>query len=92
MEESEGALGVALDGEKRGARDFALWKKSKTGEPRWESPWGLGRPGWHIECSVMASDLCGDRLDIHGGGNDLTFPHHANEMAQSECYHQTQQW
>ncbi|CAD7966915.1 unnamed protein product [Amoebophrya sp. A120] len=92
MQEGEGALGVKLAVEKKDPRDFALWKKSKDGEPRWESPWGLGRPGWHIECSVMASDLMGDRLDIHGGGQDLKFPHHANEMAQSECYHGTQQW
>ncbi|CAD7937186.1 unnamed protein product [Amoebophrya sp. A25] len=92
MQEGEGALGVKLDGEKKDNRDFALWKKSKAGEPRWNSPWGLGRPGWHIECSVMASDLMGPRLDIHGGGQDLKFPHHANEMAQSECFHGTKQW
>eukprot|EP00392_Amoebophrya_sp_AT5.2_P017542 g17917.t1 len=92
MQEGEGALGVKLAAEKKDPRDFALWKKSKDGEPRWPSPWGLGRPGWHIECSVMASDLMGARLDIHGGGQDLKFPHHANEMAQSECYHGTKQW
>ena len=72
--------------------DFALWKASKPGEPEWESPWGLGRPGWHIECSVMASEVAGKTLDIHGGGCDLMFPHHDNEMAQSEAYWGHQQW
>ncbi|MFT4649470.1 MAG: cysteinyl-tRNA synthetase [Glaciecola sp.] len=66
--------------------DFALWKKVKPGEPSWESPWGPGRPGWHIECSVMASDLMGSAFDIHGGGDDLKFPHHENEIAQSEAH------
>lgn len=70
--------------EKRSANDFALWKRSKAGEPFWESPWGAGRPGWHIECSAMASDICGSKLDIHTGGVDLKFPHHDNELAQSE--------
>ncbi len=65
--------------------DFALWKESKPGEPFWESPWGRGRPGWHIECSVMANKYIGDTLDIHGGGKDLIFPHHENEIAQSEA-------
>ncbi len=64
--------------------DFALWKSSKEGEPSWDSPWGKGRPGWHIECSVMSSDILGDEFDIHGGGIDLIFPHHENEIAQSE--------
>jgi cysteinyl-tRNA synthetase len=64
--------------------DFALWKASKPGEPEWDSPWGLGRPGWHIECSAMASKYLGQPFDIHGGGNDLIFPHHENEIAQSE--------
>ena len=64
--------------------DFALWKKAKEGEPSWDSPWGKGRPGWHIECSVMSSDILGDEFDIHGGGLDLIFPHHENEIAQSE--------
>lgn len=68
----------------RSASDFALWKASKPGEPYWESPWGHGRPGWHIECSVMASAILGDNMDIHSGGVDLAFPHHDNEMAQSE--------
>lgn len=78
-----GDLG-ASDGEKRSPTDFALWKKSKPGEPWWESPWGMGRPGWHIECSAMASAICGQTLDIHTGGVDLKFPHHDNELAQSE--------
>lgn len=71
--------------EKRSASDFALWKKSKEGEPSWESPWGKGRPGWHIECSVMSRKFLGDRIDIHGGAVDLIFPHHENEIAQSEA-------
>ncbi|WEV61000.1 cysteine--tRNA ligase [Streptococcaceae bacterium ESL0729] len=65
--------------------DFALWKSVPANEPSWESPWGLGRPGWHIECSVMANNLLGDTIDIHGGGQDLEFPHHTNEIAQSEA-------
>jgi cysteinyl-tRNA synthetase len=65
--------------------DFALWKASKPGEPYWDSPWGQGRPGWHIECSAMATKYLGDTLDLHGGGEDLIFPHHENELAQSEC-------
>lgn len=69
---------------RRSAADFALWKASKPGEPSWPSPWGPGRPGWHIECSVMASAIFGDNMDIHSGGIDLAFPHHDNEMAQSE--------
>lgn len=69
---------------KRHNADFALWKASRPGEPSWPSPWGRGRPGWHIECSVMASEVFGDNLDIHSGGEDLTFPHHDNELAQSE--------
>lgn len=91
MAEGEGAL-AGGDCEKRHPNDFALWKASKPGEPFWESPWGLGRPGWHIECSVMASDIIGDNLDIHGGGVDLMFPHHDNEMAQAEAYHKCCQW
>lgn len=69
---------------KRSAADFALWKSSKPGEPAWPSPWGPGRPGWHIECSVMATEILGDNMDIHSGGVDLAFPHHDNELAQSE--------
>ncbi|MFA4701094.1 cysteine--tRNA ligase [Pyrococcus kukulkanii] len=70
---------------KKNPEDFALWKKAKPGEPKWESPWGEGRPGWHIECSVMSSKYLGENFDIHGGGNDLIFPHHENEIAQSEA-------
>ena len=66
--------------------DFALWKSSKPGEPSWESPWGPGRPGWHIECSAMSMKLLGPHFDIHGGGLDLVFPHHENEVVQSESY------
>ncbi|MBA3742869.1 cysteine--tRNA ligase [Sporichthya sp.] len=70
---------------KRDARDFALWKSAKPGEPSWETPWGPGRPGWHLECSAMAGKYLGDRFDIHGGGLDLVFPHHENEIAQSKA-------
>ncbi|KAF2971814.1 hypothetical protein GQX73_g1714 [Xylaria multiplex] len=86
QEEGEGSLGKSLGG-KRGPSDFALWKKSKPGEPYWPSKWGNGRPGWHIECSVMASDVLGSRMDFHSGGIDLAFPHHDNELAQSEAYY-----
>ncbi|MEO0531858.1 MAG: cysteine--tRNA ligase [Planctomycetota bacterium] len=72
---------------KRSAADFALWKSAKEGEPSWDSPWGKGRPGWHIECSAMSKKLLGETFDIHGGGLDLAFPHHENEIAQSECCH-----
>ncbi len=72
---------------KRSAADFALWKKAKAGEPAWESPWGPGRPGWHIECSAMSKAILGPHFDIHGGGLDLIFPHHENEIAQSESLH-----
>lgn len=75
---------VEVSGEKKNPADFALWKKAKEGEPSWESPWGLGRPGWHIECSVMSKELLGETIDIHAGGEDLQFPHHENEIAQSE--------
>lgn len=74
---------------KRSGMDFVLWKMSKPGEPTWESPWGPGRPGWHIECSAMNSSILGDHFDIHGGGSDLMFPHHENEIAQSCCAHDT---
>ncbi|KAG2499369.1 hypothetical protein HYH03_002944 [Edaphochlamys debaryana] len=73
--------------EKRNPQDFALWKASKPGEPVWDSPWGQGRPGWHIECSAMASTILGSRMDIHTGGEDLRFPHHDNELAQAEAYY-----
>ncbi|MCC9605599.1 cysteine--tRNA ligase [Blastopirellula sp. JC732] len=72
---------------KRSPGDFALWKKAKKGEPSWKSPWGEGRPGWHIECSAMSKAILGETFDIHGGGLDLIFPHHENEIAQSECCH-----
>jgi len=78
--------------EKRNPSDFALWKKSMVGEPRWKSPWGEGRPGWHIECSAMASHVLGKDLDIHCGGIDLRFPHHDNEISQSEAYFDCDQW
>lgn len=76
---------VAVGGHKRDPLDFVLWKHSKEGEPSWESPWGPGRPGWHIECSAMSSSMLGETFDIHGGGEDLIFPHHENERAQSEA-------
>ena len=77
---------VEIDESKEYERDFALWKGQKPGEPSWDSPWGPGRPGWHIECSAMASAYLGETIDIHGGGQDLIFPHHENELAQSESY------
>lgn len=80
---------VGIDEGKRSPLDFVLWKLAKAGEPAWESPWGNGRPGWHIECSAMATALLGQPFDIHGGGMDLKFPHHENEIAQSEAAHQT---
>ncbi|KAL9047407.1 MAG: hypothetical protein Q9206_006811 [Seirophora lacunosa] len=83
--DGEGAL-TKKTSEKRSDADFALWKSSKPGEPSWPSPWGNGRPGWHIECSAMASDKLGSQIDIHSGGVDLAFPHHDNELAQSEAY------
>ncbi|MGB0354029.1 MAG: cysteine--tRNA ligase, partial [Paracoccaceae bacterium] len=73
---------------KRDAMDFVLWKPSDADTPGWDSPWGYGRPGWHIECSAMSHELLGPHFDIHGGGNDLMFPHHENEIAQSCCAHQ----
>ena len=76
---------IAIDEVKDDPLDFVLWKAAKQGEPAWESPWGLGRPGWHIECSAMSSTLLGTHFDIHGGGHDLQFPHHENEIAQSEA-------
>lgn len=86
LESMQGEGGGAAD-KKRSAADFALWKAAKPGEPSWPSPWGTGRPGWHIECSVMAGKILGETFDIHGGGLDLVFPHHENEVAQSECCH-----
>ncbi len=84
MEEMQAGARVTPGEQKRNPMDFALWKAAKPGEPSWESPWGVGRPGWHIECSAMSSSLLGDSFDIHGGGRDLIFPHHENEIAQSE--------
>ncbi len=84
LEKMEAGSRVSPGEAKRDPQDFALWKKAKEGEPAWPSPWGEGRPGWHIECSVMSSDILGDEFDIHGGGIDLIFPHHENEIAQSE--------
>jgi cysteinyl-tRNA synthetase len=78
---------VDVDGHKHDPLDFVLWKSAKAGEPYWESPWGNGRPGWHIECSAMSAELLGEHFDIHGGGQDLQFPHHENEIAQSEATH-----
>ena len=78
--------------EKKRPYDFALWKRAKPGEPYWESPWGPGRPGWHVECSVMSSHYLGNRIDIHGGGVDLVFPHHENEIAQSEARYGVKPW
>lgn len=89
--EGEGSLSTSTSG-KRSPNDFALWKASKPGEPEWQSPWGKGRPGWHIECSVMASDILGSQMDIHSGGIDLAFPHHDNELAQSEACFDNKQW
>ncbi len=84
MEEMQAGARIAPGEQKRNPMDFALWKAAKPGEPSWDSPWGPGRPGWHIECSAMSSSLLGDTFDIHGGGRDLIFPHHENEIAQSE--------
>ena len=81
---------VEVSDNKRNSEDFVLWKPSKTNEPSWESPWGNGRPGWHLECSVMSKKYLGDRFDIHGGGRDLIFPHHENEIAQSRCANDTE--
>ena len=79
---------VDIEDFKKESSDFILWKPSKDNEPGWESPWGKGRPGWHIECSAMSKKYLGDTFDIHGGGQDLIFPHHENEIAQSECCHE----
>ncbi|MDR1453815.1 MAG: cysteine--tRNA ligase [Candidatus Margulisbacteria bacterium] len=84
FEDNEAGARVAVDDAKKNPLDFALWKAAKPGEPAWPSPWGNGRPGWHIECSVMSMQKLGQSFDIHGGGQDLIFPHHENEIAQSE--------
>jgi cysteinyl-tRNA synthetase len=86
IEEMRAGARLGVDERKENPADFALWKSTKPGEPAWDSPWGPGRPGWHIECSAMSLHHLGEELDIHGGGNDLIFPHHENEIAQSESY------
>ena len=85
LEDLEAGARISIDEKKEDPMDFALWKAAKPGEPSWESPWGKGRPGWHIECSAMANRFLGKTIDIHCGGQDLIFPHHENEIAQSEC-------
>lgn len=85
VDQLESGARVEVNDVKRDPLDFVLWKLAKPGEPHWESPWGVGRPGWHIECSAMSSALLGDTFDMHGGGKDLIFPHHENEIAQSEA-------
>ena len=84
LEDMEAGARIDIDERKQNPFDFALWKSAKPGEPAWDSPWGLGRPGWHIECSAMSREYLGETFDIHGGGKDLCFPHHENEIAQSE--------
>jgi cysteinyl-tRNA synthetase len=86
LEDMKAGARVDVDERKHHPMDFALWKKAKAGEPAWESPWGPGRPGWHIECSAMSLKYLGNHFDFHGGGSDLIFPHHENEIAQSEAY------
>ncbi|QYJ87400.1 cysteine--tRNA ligase [Shewanella mesophila] len=89
LDQLQAGARVEVDENKRDPMDFVLWKMSKPGEPTWDSPWGPGRPGWHIECSAMNSKHLGEHFDIHGGGSDLQFPHHENEIAQSCCAHDT---
>ena len=86
LDEMEAGARIAVDERKEDPLDFALWKSSKPGEPSWDSPWGKGRPGWHIECSAMNLEAHGEQIDLHGGGHDVIFPHHENEIAQSESY------
>lgn len=85
IEDLQSGARIRVDERKKDPMDFAIWKAQKPGEPAWNSPWGMGRPGWHIECSCMAKKLLGETIDIHAGGADLTFPHHENEVAQSEA-------
>lgn len=85
IEDLQSGARIAIGEKKENPLDFALWKAAKEGEPYWQSPWGKGRPGWHIECSAMNKRYLGDTIDIHCGGQDLIFPHHENEIAQSEC-------
>lgn len=87
LEDLESGARININEDKQDPMDFALWKSQKPGEPAWESPWGMGRPGWHIECSAMATKFLAKTIDIHSGGQDLIFPHHENEIAQSECAH-----
>jgi cysteinyl-tRNA synthetase len=86
LDDMQAGSRIDVDFRKEHPMDFALWKSAKPGEPSWSSPWGDGRPGWHIECSAMNLNHLGEQIDIHGGGNDLIFPHHENEIAQSECF------
>jgi cysteinyl-tRNA synthetase len=86
LDEMQAGARIEIDEAKEHPMDFALWKAAKPGEPAWDSPWGKGRPGWHIECSAMSLAELGEQIDIHGGGNDLVFPHHENEIAQSEAF------
>ncbi|HLW60086.1 MAG TPA: cysteine--tRNA ligase [bacterium] len=86
LDEMQAGARIDVDPRKAHPMDFVLWKAAKPGEPSWDSPWGPGRPGWHIECSAMSISLLGDQLDLHGGGQDVVFPHHENEIAQSEAY------
>lgn len=86
LEQMQAGARVEVDERKEHPMDFALWKASRSGEPSWESPWGPGRPGWHIECSAMSMQFLGEQIDLHGGGDDVRFPHHENEIAQSEAY------
>ena len=86
LDDLEAGARIEVNEQKRHPADFALWKAKKPGEPSWPSPWGEGRPGWHIECSVMSTKFLGETIDIHAGGQDLIFPHHENEIAQSEAY------
>ena len=88
LDSMRSSVGVEGLEKKEHPMDFSLWKTAKPGEPSWQSPWGLGRPGWHIECSAMAFNYLGKTIDIHGGGQDLVFPHHENEIAQSQAYNQ----
>ena len=86
LEDMQAGARVDVDARKENPMDFAVWKAAKPGEPAWKSPWGMGRPGWHIECSAMNLEHLGEQIDIHGGGNDLIFPHHENEIAQTESF------
>jgi cysteinyl-tRNA synthetase len=86
LDDMQAGARIEIGEQKENPMDFALWKAAKPGEPAWDSPWGKGRPGWHIECSAMNLAILGEQIDIHGGGNDLIFPHHENEIAQSESY------